>query len=279
MSDIILGGDGLVGRALGRILPSAIRYGREPGVDITDYNQLLWAFDSHRPKTVYLCAANSNVDACESKATDAVNVGATIMTLRLCEMFDTKLVWFSSSYVFNGLSRVPYDEGHPTDPVQHYGYQKETVERHILHSAHKALIVRTVGVFGSERGNKNFVKSVAASVSSGKKVFAPIDQYMNPIYAVDLAELTVRLAGKFNGIWHVAGDDTVSKYEFAMEVAKFFGKERLVEGVTSDQTKQKAHRPSMGALDCSELAQHLKVGCPSLSTRLPHFLEAEYGGA
>lgn len=274
MSDIILGGDGLIGRALARA-SDALRYPHDM-VDITDYNTMLNVMDNHRPKIVYLAAANSNVDACEDKKTDAVNVGATIMCLRLCEMFDAKLVWFSSSYVFNGLSRVPYDEGHPTDPVQHYGYQKETVERHIIHSAHKALIVRTVGVFGSELGNKNFVKQVAASVSANKKVFAPADQYMNPIYAVDLAELTVRLAQKFNGIWHVAGEETISKYDFALEVAKFFGKERMVEAVTSDKIKQKANRPRMGALDCSELAQHLGVGCPSLTARLHTFLDGEY---
>ena len=121
------------------------------------------------------------------------------------------------------------------------------------------------------------VKSVAQAVTSRKTVVAPVDQYMNPIYAVDLAELTVRIAQKFNGIWHVAGDETVSKYDFAMEIAKYFGKERLVEGVTSDKLKYRAPRPNMGALDCSELSQHLGVGCPKLSVRLNQFLEAEYG--
>ena len=276
MSDIILGADGLVGRALSRSLPTALRYSHLQ-LDISNYAEMLRVFDSARPKIVYLAAANSNVDACEDKKTDATNVGATIMTLRLCEMFDAKLVWFSSGYVFNGLSRVPYNEQHPTDPVQHYGYQKETVERHILHSAHKALIVRTIGVFGSEHGNRNFVKSVAASVSSGRKVFAPADQYMNPIYAVDLAELTIRLAQKFNGIWNVAGDECFSKYDYALEVARYFGKEKLVEGVTSDSIKQKAPRPRMACLDCSELSQHLGVGCPDFSSRLYQFLDSEYG--
>lgn len=276
MSDIILGADGLIGRALARSHVSAKRLSHEL-LDINNYNDMFKVFDAERPKVVYMAAANANVDSCEDRKTDAVNIGGTIMTLRLCEMFDSKLVWFSSSYVFNGLSRVPYEEGHPTDPVQHYGKQKETVEEHIIHSGHRALIVRTVGVYGSERRNKNFVKSVAQSVTVGRKVFAPIDQYMNPIYAVDLAELTIRLAEKFYGLWHVAGDETVSKYDFAMEVAKFFGKERMVEGVTSDQLKQRACRPRMGALDCSELSQHLGVGCPSLTTRLHQFLESEYG--
>lgn len=275
MSDLIFGSSGLVGRALHRAADKAFGIPHDM-VDINDYTSMLQVFETHRPKIVYLAAANSNVDACEDKRTDAVNVGGTIMCLRLCEMFDAKLVWFSSSYVFNGLSRVPYNEQHPTDPVQHYGVQKETVERHILHSGHKALIVRTVGVFGSEQGNKNFVKQVATSVSANKKVFAPADQYMNPIYAVDLAELTIKLAQKYYGIWHVAGDDVVSKYDFAREIARFFGKERMVEAVTSDKIKQKAARPSMGALDCTEMCQHLKVGSPGLLARLNTFLDGEY---
>lgn len=275
MSDIILGADGLVGRALSRALPNAHKFSHEQ-LDITSYQDMLGAFDFNRPKIVYLAAACANVDSCQNENTDAINVGATIMCLRLCEMFNAKLVWFSSSYVFNGLNRVPYEESHPTDPVQHYGKQKETVEQHILHSGHKALIVRTVGVFGSEHGNRNFVKQVAASVAAGRKVFAPVDQYMNPIYAVDLAERTVELAQRFNGIYHVAGNESVSKFEFASEVAKFFGKEQLVMGVTSEAVKQKAPRPRMGSLDCSVI-ERLGMIVPDFSSRLGQFLSNEYG--
>lgn len=275
MNDIIFGADGLVGRALQKFLPKATRYTHED-VDITSYEGLMRVFDSQRPKVVYLAAANTNVDACEDVNTGKVNIGGTLLVLRLCEMYAAKLVWFSSSYVFNGRSRQAYAEQAVRDPIQEYGKQKARVEQEILMSHHPALIIRTVGVFGPERGKKNFVKGVAAAVASKKIVMAPTDQYMNPILSYDLAETVVGLAAHHQGIYHVAGDDTMSKYEYARMVAGFFGKEKLIEGVTSDMLKQKALRPKMGALKCEELERNgFKI--PSFQLGLERFLSEEYG--
>lgn len=275
MKSLIIGADGLVGQALARQMPSALKTTHET-LDITNYNSLFKLFSDERPGTVYLAAAITNVDACQDASTGATNVGGTTLVLRLCEMFDAKLVWFSSGYVFDGKSKAPYTEQDECNPIQNYGIQKRTVERTILNSKHNALVIRTIGVFGEERGNKNFVKSVAASVTTRKKVFAPTDQYMNPISSYNLATITIGLAQHQTGVWHVAGDETVSKYEFAARVAGYFGKEKLVEGVTSDKLKQKAPRPRMGALDCSELGR-VMWAAPSFQKGLMGFLEAEYG--
>lgn len=273
--NVIFGSDGMIGRALARQMPDALRYNRSQ-VDICDYSQMFSLFSEHRPQVLFLAAANSNVDACEDVNTGKVNVAGTLLVLRLCEMFDTKLVWFSSSYVFNGLSRVPYEEQTPTDPVQNYGRQKEKVEQEILHGHTPNLIVRTVGVFGNEIGNKNFVKSVAASVTTRRKVFAPTDQYMNPIFSNDLANIVVGLSRHHTGIFHVAGDQCVSKYEYAVQVAKWFSKEHMVEGVTSDKVKRKVPRPRMACLDCGEIGL-LGYSIPSFTVGLSQFLESEYG--
>lgn len=276
MKTLILGAGGLVGAALARLMPSATKTSHDT-LDITRYDDMFRVFSEVRPDVVYLAAAKTNVDACEDRKSGDVNVSATIMTLRLCEMFDSKLVWFSSGYVFNGLSKIPYDELHPTDPIQNYGRQKVAVEDAMVHSGHNILIIRTIGVFGEEQGKKNFVKSVTSSVTSGKKVFAPIDQYMNPILASDLAETTIGLVSRNSyGIYHVAGDETISKYEFAHTVAAYFGKEKMVEGVTSDQMKQRAARPRMGALDCSALSDK-GFYAPSFEKGLSRFLDSEYG--
>lgn len=274
MSDIILGSEGLIGRAIHRVHGHAIGYSKTQ-LDITNYADLFSVFSGQRPKVVYLCAANSNVDACESINTGKVNVAGTMLVLRLCEMFDSKLVWFSSSYVFDGKSRVPYKEFDQPNPIQNYGVQKAMNERNIMSSTAHPLIIRTVGVFGEERGKKNFVKSVAASVNAGKKVFAPDDQYMNPVLSTDLAECVVRLADRHSGIYHVAGDMVVSKHDYAKMVADYFGKSRLVEAVSSDKLQQRAARPRMGALDCTELEETLGT-IPSFEKGLSRFLEADY---
>ena len=216
------------------------------------------------------------MDKCEDISTNKVNLAGTLLVLRVCEMFSAKMVWLSSGYVFNGLSKVPYQEHMQTDPVQNYGRQKEKVEREMLHADTPVLIVRTIGVFGSEAGNKNFVKSVAATITSRRTVYAPTDQYMNPIFSNDLAVITVGLARHHTGIFHVAGNECMTKFEYAQRIANWFGKEKQVVGVTSDKAKQKAPRPTMACLDCGEI-NDLGYSVPNFTVGLSQFLESEYG--
>lgn len=284
MKSLIIGAQGLVGSALSKRLPNALRGVQreaikkdEVYIDITKYETLFRVFSEYRPNIVYLPAAIAHVDKCENDSTNLINIRGAITVLRLCEQFDSKLVYFSSSYVFDGKADKPYDTTAETNPIQNYGRQKVTVERQILQSRDiQSLIIRTVGVFGEERRKKNFAKQVIAAIFANRKVFTPIDQFMNPILSVDLARVTVALAEcKAQGIYHVSGDECVSKFEFAKRVAHYFHLENLVVGLTTEEMKQRAPRPKMGALNCDEL---VRVGqtVPSFEGGLLKFLELEY---
>jgi len=283
MKSLIIGANGMVGTALSRQLPNAIKTVRLPDpvptrfelyADITKYETLFPVFANYRPEVVYLAAANTNVDKCESLETNVTNVRGPTQILRLCEQFGSKLVFFSSPYVFNGKSEWPYDIAEETAPINNYGMQKELVEQLILKSSLRFVIIRTVGVFGFDRERKNFVNRVSDTVNTGKKVYAPSDQVMNPISSSDLARIAVQLAKDEQGIFHVAGDACVSKYEFARTVADYFDHKNLIVPRTSEQMKQKAARPKMGCLDCHEL-EVLGIQIPNFYKSLYLFLDAE----
>lgn len=274
MNELILGARGLIGMALAKKMPNAI-LGVRPGIDITNYDSLFQAFSIHRPKVIYLCAANANVDACENPETNLVNIKAPLNILRLCEQFESKLIYFSSSYVFDGKSKWPYTPDQETRPINNYGVQKETVEHLILQSYAKFIIIRTVGVFGRERHARNFAKMITTSIFANKKVMVPTDQFMNPVLSDDLAGITIKLAdGKYTGIWHVAGDVCMTKYDFADRIATYFGLENLIVPVKSNELKQKAVRPKMGCLDCYNL-EEIGMSVPSFESGMTHFLEME----
>lgn len=276
MISLILGAEGQVGQALSRKIPNAI-LGTHKDMDITNYDVMFKAFSTHRPDVVYLPAGITNVNRCEDPKTGDVNVGGAVLVARLCEMFGAKLVYFSSAYVFDGASIWPYSEQDDKRPIQNYGIQKNAVERALLERLDaKYVIIRTVGVFGDGPKNKSFVRQVAKAVQHNEKFSAPIDQFMNPILASDLASISIVLALKHHGVFHVAGDECMSKHEFAYQIAKFFGKEEYVEGVASAKLDQVAKRPRMACLDCSELGRlHLSV--PSFEKGLQKYLETEYG--
>lgn len=285
MKSLILGARGLVGSALSRQLPNAIlgnpveaKKPNERYTDVTKYETLFKVFSNERPDVVYLCASMAHVDKCEeSQGTDVVNVKGAINVLRLCESFETKLVYYSSSYVFSGEKKEPYTTLDETCPINRYGVQKDIVEKAIFQSDAKYLVLRTVGVFGMERLKKNFAKQVISAIFAGQKVFAPCDQTMNPILSTDLARISIRLAEKSQGLYHVAGDTCMSKFEFAQKIAKQFNLEKLVESKTTDEMKQKAPRPKNGCLDCVGLMSN-GILIPSLDAGLTKFLSQEYNG-
>lgn len=285
MKSLIIGARGMIGSALSRQIPNAIlgipveaKNPNERYTDIVKYETLFKVFSNERPDVVYLPAAIAHVDNCEDSAgTDVVNVRGAITVLRLCESFNAKLVYFSSSYVFDGKKKEPYTVQDETCPVNKYGVQKETVERTILMSDAQYIIVRTVGVYGPERLKKNFGKQVISAIFAGKKVFAPSDQTMNPILSTDLARLSIRLADKYQGLFHVAGDTCLSKYEFAQKIAKQFNLESMVLPKTTEEMQQKAKRPMNGCLDCGGLNE-LGLYVPSFEQGLAKFLSLEFNG-
>lgn len=288
MKSLIIGARGLVGSALKRQLPEAIegipvepkRGTKQVYTDITKYESLFKVFSHHRPDIVYLAASIAHVDKCEeSKGTDTVNVSGALTTLRLCESFGAKLVYFSSSYVFDGTQKTPYRETDVPCPINYYGEQKRIVEAAITNSESKHhLIIRTVGVYGTERLKKNFAKQVIDNVFHGREVYAPYDQFMNPILSDDLAHISVQLAtGKHVGLIHVAGDQCISKYDFAKGIAAHFKVENLVKPVKTEVMQQKAKRPVQGCLDCSYL-QSLGFQIPSFLGGLAHFMSSRYNG-
>jgi dTDP-4-dehydrorhamnose reductase len=283
MKSLIIGSGGLVGSALAKKLPSAVCgiqmeafEKNQVYIDITKHETLFKVFSNYRPDIVYLAAAIAHVDKCEDFGTSIVNVRGSTNVLRLCEMFGSKLVFFSSSYVFDGTKYDPYTEDDEPNPIQQYGKQKLTMENLIVQSDIPHLIVRTVGVFGTERKKKNFAKQVISSVFTGKDVYAPIDQYMNPILSDDLAGITIKLAeSSESGIFHVAGDTCVTKYEFARRIAGYFGYDDKIKPITSEEMKQKASRPANGCLDCSGMTD-LGFTIPSLDRGIQKLLANEY---
>lgn len=285
MTDLIIGGKGLVGSALKRQLPDAwVGINVEPTshdevyTDITKYETLFKAFKNIRPDFVYLVASIAHVDACEESAgTDVVNVRGATTVLRLCESFGAKLIYFSSSYVFDGEKNSPYTVLDVPCPINRYGNQKASVENLIVSSDADFLIVRTVGVYGVERQKKNFAKQVISSIFRCKKVFVPDDQKMNPILSNDLARVTVQLAKRYGGIHHVAGNVCMTKYDFAHRIASYFNLESLIEPKSSDEMNQKARRPRNGCLDCSEL-EKMGIPVPDFDAGLTRFMEMPFNG-
>jgi dTDP-4-dehydrorhamnose reductase len=285
LTDLIVGANGIIGSALMSYLSDAVGTlrknvnnrleGRKYELaDIADKKDVESLFIKHQPKRVFLAAGITNVDNCELMESDKVNSLGVTNVITNCDVYNAQLIFFSSSYVFDGKSQTPYKPKDETDPINRYGRQKENIEKILLNrEGLQYLIIRTVAVFGN--GN-NFVHQIVNAVKGNKKAQVPVDQTVNPVYAPDVAKTAIHLSERYSGeVFHVAGNRCLTYYDFAIQIAYKLGHKKphdLIVGVKLDDMEQLARRPANACLDCRTLEAHA-LTVPNLEKGLDRFLE------
>lgn len=270
--ELIIGASGLVGSHLYR---SARSSGNSvvgtywshplPGLrflDIRNSGALEALLEECDPEVIHLPAAQPNVDWVEEHPAEShsVNVEGPLRLIRLLRGSRRKLVYYSSDYVFDGEAG-PYDESAVPHPINEYGRQKLIVEQAIQENLDFWLILRVTVVYGWELEAKNFAQRALHVLRRGGTLKAPTDQLGNPTYAPNLAEASRELALRgFVGLFHVAGPERVSRYEFARELARSF---QLDEGrvlpAGTWELNQRAKRPLNAGMIVTKAQEVLSV--------------------
>jgi dTDP-4-dehydrorhamnose reductase len=204
-----------------------------------------------KPSVVYLPAARANVDWCELHPAQAyqVNVIGALNVIKAANKVQSKVVYFSSDYIFDGKSG-PYLEDDPPNPICEYGRQKLIAEHCIALHAKNYLIVRTTGVYGKETQGKNFIYRLVQNLGENEEIVVPVDQVGTPTYAPDLINAIFTLVERDKtGLYHISGSKTASRYEFALRAAQVFGlDDHLIKPVLTKDLGQSAPRPLKGGL-------------------------------
>jgi dTDP-4-dehydrorhamnose reductase len=263
MTALVIGASGLVGGALVEALTEAgepvvgtscahPRQGLQ-GLDLRDAVAVRRCVEQTAASVLYVPASLTNVDYCELHPEEsfAINV-AGVRHLAACGV---RLVYFSSDYVFAG-DRGPYRESDPVGPLCVYGRHKVLAEEAV---GAGALIIRTTVVYGAEVQGKNFVYRLRSVLGEHKPLNVPTDQIGSPTYAPNLARAAVALERRgARGVYHVAGPQRVSRYEFAREAAAVFGLDAsLIRPVTTPELGQAAPRPLDAGMICDKAQAEL----------------------
>ena len=87
--------------------------------------------------------------------------------------------------------------------------------------------------------------------SSGKIIKVAYDEYKSPTHVVDAANAALKLANSdYKGILHCAGNERISKFDFAVKIAQAFGKDiNLIHKIKMEEVKRPAPRPKDSSLD------------------------------
>lgn len=256
------------------LLPCDLTPGEEGFIelDITDRQKVLDAVGQFKPSVIVNAAAFTNVDRAETEREAAYKVNATAVghLAEAAKIFGSKLVHISTDYVFNG-QKGNYSEDSLPEPLGYYGKSKLAGENLAKSQVDDLAILRTQVLYGFGKDVKrNFVLWVLEKLASGENFSVVTDQVGNPTIADELALAVLKVVQKNAvGLYHVSGFETMSRYEFARQIAQVFGFDPSVIGTTTtDKLNQKAKRPMNSSFICLKAQTDLGLKMPAVKDSL-----------
>lgn len=254
---IVLGGKtGLLGQALSAALRNQgwqVHALGRGDVDIFALPALEHFLEKTRAQVLFNTVAYTQVDQAEDEPAQASLLNRQLpLTLgKAVAQSKTKLVHFSTDFVFSGQKDTPYKPDDLPEPTSVYGQTKLQGERELLElNLSDLLIIRTSWLFGP--GRINFVTRILELAAQRSELSVVHDQVGSPSYTLDLAENTLALLNSgATGIFHLANAGQASWCELAAEAVRCADIPCQILPITSDQYPQKAQRPAYSVLDLS----------------------------
>lgn len=250
-------------------------------LDITDEKKVKKVIEEYKPDAIVHCAAWTAVDMAEDddkvEKVRAINADGTKYIAEACKEIDSKMVYISTDYVFNGQGERPWQPDDKNyEPLNVYGQTKLEGELNVSGILDKYFIVRIAWVFGLN--GKNFIKTMVNVGKSHDEVRVVNDQIGTPTYTLDLSVLLVDMieTDKY-GYYHATNDDNgeyISWYDFTKEIYRQAGMNTKVIPVSTEEYGlSKAKRPFNSRLDKSKLIENGFKPLPSWKDALGRYLK------
>lgn len=257
-------------------------------MDITDKASVEKVLTEVNADAVIHCAAWTAVDLAEDEdkkdKVHAVNAEGTKNIAEVCKTLDSKMVYTSTDYVFNGQGEEPWQpDCKDYQPLNVYGQSKLDGELAVSETLDKYFIVRIAWVFG-KNGN-NFIKTMLKVGKNHDKLRVVNDQIGTPTYTFDLARLLVDMieTDKY-GYYHATNEGGyISWYDFTKEIFRQaveqghteYGEDRItVDPVTTaEYGVSKAARPFNSRLDKKKLVENGFTPLPTWQDALGRYLK------
>jgi len=231
---LITGGSGYLGRHLARQAtaewqvvatyfshPDLLAGCRAVSLDVRDGSAVVRLVADLRPTAVIHAA----YDMGSPEAMQSVIIEGTRHVAAAAATVGARLVAMSSDVIFDG-ENGPYCEPDPPSPVTPYGRAKAEAERIVARLCPEAAIARTSLIYGFDPPDPRTLW-VVDSLRNGKPITLFTDEVRCPVWVEQLAAALLELAGgeveDYSGIWHLAGAQALSRYEFGVRLAHAYG--------------------------------------------------------
>lgn len=180
--------------------------------------------DMFKPEILIHCAAFVDVDGCERDPAKAYAFN-TELTRTLVQLMPANclFIYISTDSIFGGDNAFTTEECCPR-PRSIYARSKLFGENEVAKATANHLIIRT-NFYGWSSGRKQTLAEwIYESLSNQTTITLFDDIFFTPIYVVDFTErLKLLIEGEHRGIFHLCGQERVSKYQFGMLMAEVAG--------------------------------------------------------
>lgn len=198
--------------------------------DLTNLGQFETTIDRLRPDFVIHCAANVNVNACETDRTRTYDLHVGTSAILAAKRFVRQVIFVSTDSVFNG-KKGDYKPEDEKDPLNYYAISKSLAEDQFINSNGNSVILRT-NIFGYNTPLKGSLFEWAYKALRNQEVISGFTNvFFNPLYVKSLAKFIADsiLAKPVNpGIYHFGSSDYISKFDFINLVAAVFNFDPLL---------------------------------------------------
>lgn len=260
---LILGAKGMLGQELVRVfglgeLYRVVAWDRED-IDLTDFDEAEVKIRSVAPSIIVNAVAYNAVDLCETSEEEyakalVLNAEVPEFLARVAKEMTTRLVHYSTDYVFDGLESAGYIEEAEPKPLSNYGLSKQAGEERVRAVGGEYYLIRLSKLFGksatSALGKMSFFEKMRTIAEGKTEVSAVDDERSCFTYAPDLAQATRDLIedNAPAGIYHLTNTGAVTWYEAATALFHIIDPSITVTSISSDRFPRPAKRPNTSVL-------------------------------
>ncbi len=273
MKILLIGSQGRLGYEILKICKtnkSAHALFNPPDFDITCKKSVFNKINKINPDIVINASGFTDVDLAEREPNKSyrVNRDGPGYLATACYETKSKLIHFSTDYVFNGKTNEPYSENDLISPLSVYGKSKAAGETKVRDRLSEHIIIRTSWLYSSHKNC--FVHKIIKLANEQKTLQVVNDQYGCPTFSKDLADTVLIILNLIEskeikwGTYHYCGKDPITWFQFALriiELAKRY-KTLKVNEILPISTKEYhsiVERPSYSVLNCSLIEKEFNI--------------------
>ena len=250
-------------------------------IAINSVNAALQTISEIAPDCVIHTAGATNVELCEADPELAAhaNVDLAKNVALACARHNTALVHISTDHLFSGHTLLA-SEATPALPMNVYGASKCEAEKQVLAAHPESLVIRTNFYGWGTLYRQSFSDGILNALRAGKALGLFADVFFTPVNIESLVGAIMELvASGRRGVFNIAGDDRLSKYEFGVLLARAFGLDpELLRQTNSSDRADLVMRPRDMSLSNMKITQALGRAIGGIGAHFSQLQRQEISG-